>query len=677
MDTTQQQNQQQLDPNVVNLAKAIRQKESGGNFQAKGKSGEYGAYQFTDGTWNSASQKYLGQQIPLQQSSPEQQNEVAYKQIKDWKDQGFNVGQISSMWNAGHGEPNAHLGTFSNGAPSVGKNKYGAHFDVPTYAKDVVTNYQKLKSPQEYQTGFNPDVFKYSPQPFSQPALADVSGTQQQQPQPQQPKKESVFSSPQAFLKGFGENVKQGVTSAGNFMFPVVSDVNDIFKGSVKKSPWQMVGDLGLSAASLIPFSGVAATALSTPLRGAALGYGVGTASNLSQGQSPLQAITPQVSNVVGGALGGAVPAVTGALRKLAAKASGIDPRVLDVLKNNDIPIEDYNKYIQAAEESSKNIKAPTPLTLAADEFDSAAKKITDLRSAAGSALGEIKKSSSDVPLNDVGNVISQFQNDIKDKFGLSIISDPNGKITLEQPESTLRQLAPSLKSRILNTANQLFGLIDGKIGDASDVSKNLGELIDYNVKDKYGNVVDPLAGTLTKTDGALRGLINDSSPDVAQANAQFAGLRNIEKEIKTMAGQRLQRGDLLMKRVFSGDKSGDVQDLFGKIKATTGIDLINHAVLAKHAIDTAGTQAQKTLLQQAIEGGISAHTAGIIPTLFNMGRGAIRSTIANPIAIGRQAITGVSNMLPSLLQQGGIRGGINSGNYLQNLITGKQSKSK
>lgn len=137
----------QLDPSIVNLTKAIRQTESGGNFQAKGASGEYGAYQFTPDTWNAKSTKY-GVNVPLNQATPEQQNEVAYKQISDWKSQGYNVGQIASMWNAGEGKPNAYLDGNS------GINKYGVSYDTAAYAKKVATAYQQFKgqTPQNNQT---------------------------------------------------------------------------------------------------------------------------------------------------------------------------------------------------------------------------------------------------------------------------------------------------------------------------------------------------------------------------------------------------------------------------------------------------------------------------------------------------------------------------------------------
>lgn len=128
----------QLDQDAVNLAKAIRQTESGGDFKARGKSGEYGAYQFTPPTWDSYSKKH-GINARLEEATPEQQNEVAYKQIKEWKDQGYNPGQIASLWNSG--KPDAYLDTSYKG-----KNKLGVSYDVPKYAESVAKAYQQIKA---------------------------------------------------------------------------------------------------------------------------------------------------------------------------------------------------------------------------------------------------------------------------------------------------------------------------------------------------------------------------------------------------------------------------------------------------------------------------------------------------------------------------------------------------
>lgn len=135
-----------LDPQAVNLAKAIRQTESGGNFSAKGKSGEYGAYQFMPKTWEGAS-KESGVNVSLDQATPEQQNQVAYTRIKKWKDEGYNPGEIASMWNSG--DRHAYLGSFSDGSPAEGTNHAGVQFNVPKYAEEVAKNYHSLNGPSQ------------------------------------------------------------------------------------------------------------------------------------------------------------------------------------------------------------------------------------------------------------------------------------------------------------------------------------------------------------------------------------------------------------------------------------------------------------------------------------------------------------------------------------------------
>lgn len=139
-----------LDPQAVSLAKAIRQTESGGNFQARGGSGEYGAYQFMPATWDATAKKF-GVNVPLEQATPEQQNQVAYSQIKAWKDEGLNVGQIASAWNAGYGRKNAYVQGWS------GENDKGVSYDTPAYAKKVAEAYQSFKV-QAPQTGTAPSV---------------------------------------------------------------------------------------------------------------------------------------------------------------------------------------------------------------------------------------------------------------------------------------------------------------------------------------------------------------------------------------------------------------------------------------------------------------------------------------------------------------------------------------
>lgn len=200
----------QLDPQAVNLAKAIRQSESGGDSTAKGKSGEYGAYQFTEPTWNTASQKFLGQQIPLAQSTSQQQNEVAYKQIKEWKDKGHNVGEIASMWNAGENKPKAYL------EGNIGVNKYGVKFDTPAYAKSVATAYQTIKNGGQVQMDVN--------NPSS------IAGTQVEEPKPKQEGYQPTFQTNPN--EGYGTTIAKTLgnipNSALNFGKGIVDFLNPV-----------------------------------------------------------------------------------------------------------------------------------------------------------------------------------------------------------------------------------------------------------------------------------------------------------------------------------------------------------------------------------------------------------------------------------------------------------------
>lgn len=273
-----------LDPGAVNLAKAIRQTESGGDFQAQGKSGEFGAYQFTAPTWQAASQKYLGQSVPLNQATPEQQNQVAYSRVKEWKDAGYNVGQIASMWNAGESEPNAYTGSFSNGNPSTGTNKFGAKYDVGAYAKSVATAYQTLK--QGGQVGADPNNPSSTANPQSQPSFMD--------------------------------NLIGGAKAVGNFVAPIVGDVYNDISGQNNKTGLQQLGDLGqtaLTAASFIP--GVGEGALAAKLGIGAervVGEGLGAAGTAGIMGTATKTVPNALSRLTTNAAIGAGFGVTGAL---------------------------------------------------------------------------------------------------------------------------------------------------------------------------------------------------------------------------------------------------------------------------------------------------------------------------------------------------------------------------
>lgn len=177
---------QPLDQDAVNLAKAIRQAETG-NVPKAGQSGEMvSRYQFEPGTWKNAAGSILGD--PNAPLTLENENKVAYTRIKNWKDQGYNPGQIASMWNSGKPDPTGN----------VGINKDGVHFDTPAYVKSVQAHYQQIKG--QSQQGANGQ----QPSPIVGPNV---------QTAPAPPVSDFIGSAIGDTAKGFGAGLLKGAAS--------------------------------------------------------------------------------------------------------------------------------------------------------------------------------------------------------------------------------------------------------------------------------------------------------------------------------------------------------------------------------------------------------------------------------------------------------------------------------
>lgn len=278
--------------------------EGGGSFlpyDAKGKSGETGRYQFMPDTWSNYAQQVLGDaDAPMTSAN---QNQVAYTTFKKWKDAGYSWAQMASMWNAGEGAPDAYK------TGNKGINGEGVGYDTPTYVKNV----QKYAQQLDQQSGAG----------YVQPP--DDSGSSLS-PTPSS----GGDSAPEGLLQKAGD-VASGV---GNFLFPIAGDVYNDVTGKSQKTALQQVGDAGLSALPFIPGLGEAGEAArggeaaiegagdvaksgilskvlgSTTAKGAATGYGAGVLSNLSQGQGIGQSLTPGLSNLGGALTGGVLGAV-------------------------------------------------------------------------------------------------------------------------------------------------------------------------------------------------------------------------------------------------------------------------------------------------------------------------------------------------------------------------------
>lgn len=203
---------QGLDPTAFYLTKAIKQTETEGSqnqYTATGKSGEYGAYQYTPDTWNTDSEKYLGQSIPLDKATPEQQNQVAYSKVADLLKAGNSQSQVASIWNSGYSDPSI-IGT--------GTNKYGVQYDVPGYVNKVKKNYLSYangsESPNTPAQNSDGSVTSYTPPPGTPIPTPSSSTTSQP----------GIL---QSAVQGIASPITKGISSLAGIGAGLIGDTQD------------------------------------------------------------------------------------------------------------------------------------------------------------------------------------------------------------------------------------------------------------------------------------------------------------------------------------------------------------------------------------------------------------------------------------------------------------------
>ena len=114
------------------LLEAIRIVESGGVYDTKGASGEYGAYQFTKPTWRMYSYLYFREILDM---TPENQDKVARRKVEKLVDNGFSDKEIASFWNSGRRDWRGR----------VGVNQWGVRYDVPNHVRKVDSVLTKIR----------------------------------------------------------------------------------------------------------------------------------------------------------------------------------------------------------------------------------------------------------------------------------------------------------------------------------------------------------------------------------------------------------------------------------------------------------------------------------------------------------------------------------------------------
>ena len=112
---------------IDNILATLRTIESEGDYHARGRSGEYGAYQWMPESFTQFSYRYYGELLDI--TIPEHQDMVARKKVEELIDAGYSEKEIAAVWNSG-----SHLGW----ERKIGVNKYGVRYNVPRYVNKFI-----------------------------------------------------------------------------------------------------------------------------------------------------------------------------------------------------------------------------------------------------------------------------------------------------------------------------------------------------------------------------------------------------------------------------------------------------------------------------------------------------------------------------------------------------------
>lgn len=125
-----------VDKDALNLSRSIGLAETGQsgkpNYNAVGKSGEKGAYQWMPGNFESQA-KEAG--LDPNDFSPQNQDKVAYYHVKQLKDEGLQPWEIASKWNSG---------STTNWQNHNGTNSQGVGYNTPQYVASVKQHYLQM-----------------------------------------------------------------------------------------------------------------------------------------------------------------------------------------------------------------------------------------------------------------------------------------------------------------------------------------------------------------------------------------------------------------------------------------------------------------------------------------------------------------------------------------------------
>lgn len=449
----------------------------------------------------------------------------------------------------------------------------------------------------------------------------------------------------QAAVKGYN------ALTGSNVADPFANGVPSVAGGNTPVAPLtgagllQKAGQAGdIGALAIAPEAGI--------LKTAGVGALAGGSQSLAQGNTDAEQVLKDavVGSLFAGSLGMAGNTL-GLGAKVLKGGAGITPQMANEIQSASPSLIAH--YIDTTEGHVQNIRIPSPDTVADKAFEARANILIDtIIPQAGKAIDAAKKNFPGVQIALPGpvegtmlsgkataqSVLQNFEKRVSDVTGhafgeikpdsLALLDAHTPVLTPQTGRSIV--LSESDKEDLLAAQQYIKRLTQKPNAQiASDIINNLDEMIGKKWDTKSFGGKDPIAVSLLKQ---ARGMVNETlktgSPELAKANATYSALMDLRSQIGKAAGQELQSGSLLMRRVMSGDKGGDAVSLLDNLSRITQPfipaakaelpeyqgNLVQHAILSEFAKKNFGDASTQTLMRQYQD-----HGPNLIESTSNM----------------------------------------------------------
>lgn len=333
--------------------------------------------------------------------------------------------------------------------------------------------------------------------------------------------------------------------------------------------------------ASLLPVGGGADIAAKGVAEGTEAAGKLASETLPAVGGAVKDAATKAASKVGSGA-----SSVTGAADKLVA--TPIPKSVATALKQT--PTKDFDTYTKIAQDAVTDNKNPTPLEFAGRQAQSALDTIQRKLTNFGKSKSDILSKAA-IGNKPVGNIVTKFRQDL---------SNAAEHLSVDGDSALVDKIQTAAKALGSNPA-------------AKDVDRFIDQVQDHVYaakRDLTIPVTDAGTSAVRKVLGQLNTNLKSQLPQsYSNVNKLYSNMVDTKNELNLKLGQEGEKGGALMKRVFS-PSDANTKSLFADVKTHTGVDLVNHATLAKYMMDTLGDARQKSMLEQLNLGGAKPSAA-------------------------------------------------------------------